>query len=968
MSEPNRIPKILEGFTIGEAITSHNGVVCYPAMRNNSDEKYILKIISLPASNVLLAAMLLSGAYSNRDDALAYYKDLAQEILRENRIMNELSNVEGFTPFLSCQLKEKEDRNGYEVWLLAPYHHSLEQIFTENVMTHQAIMDLAMDMCSALAACRRAGYLYIDLKPGNIFLDENKGYRIADLGFLSLSSLKYASLPEKYQSIYTAPEITDAVSQLNSTLDVYALGLVLYQAYNGGILPLENNSLPDPLLPPMYADYEMAQIILTACDPDPEKRWQDPAAFGQALVQYMQNYGVSNDSIVPAPVSTPELDHGEDFLPEEDISDPKEWEDIPELAFMQELVSDETAPTIENTSDILDSAMTDETTGILAQADALIAHVLPEPVVAPEMIHVPMPEPIILPEEPPEEIVGPEAAVPEMPAESTEVSEPEPEPEAEVEPEPEVPLQKESSLPAVTPAPPEEFEKPHRLRPKLIAGWVAAILSVILIIFFTVVGFDYYNNTYLQNIDQMILSGTVDSITVQIITKTDESLLRVTCSDTYGNTVTASLNNGKATFNGLSPQTRYTIRITINGIHKLTGAVTDSFTTASQTKVEYLTAVIGPEDGSVYLNFSVTGVECDQWILTYEAMDAPAQQITFSGHSVTVYDLIIGKEYTFTIEAGDESNIVGQTQVSYLAQIISRAQNPVITACGNGSLTVKWEQPQDTAVKQWSVRCYNSAGYDQTVKTEELTFTFSGLTHDTACTVEITADGMPQGVSVSVCANPISIYGYRYSLDGENNIVITWENSGPVPESGWLINWSCDNANPQGLEATENSVTIPYIPGGTYTISLIPVDETPIFGHTYTFTVEEAQRFAGFGITADNLFFTMCAVPDAPDWTSADIPESGYKTDFLSGEQAGFVVWCDGTLEESEETVTLTFILRHSDGTLADISVVEIAWNELWSQNMCQLTLPTMPSYSGDFRVGIYINGMLVTTQNFTVY
>ncbi len=77
--------------------------------------------------------------------------------------------------------------------------------------------------------------------------------------------------------------------------------MILYQVYNGGQLP----ELSEPLAPPIYADYEMAEIILKACDPDPANRWQDPQQMGQAIASYMQRNTVNDDPIIPPP-PTPE--------------------------------------------------------------------------------------------------------------------------------------------------------------------------------------------------------------------------------------------------------------------------------------------------------------------------------------------------------------------------------------------------------------------------------------------------------------------------------------------------------------------------------------------------------------------------------------------------------------------------------------------------------------------------------------
>ena len=69
MSEPKLISPLLDGFVIGDAISDHDGVRCYPAMREDSDDKYIVKVITIPASDTQLDALLLTGAYSDAQAA-----------------------------------------------------------------------------------------------------------------------------------------------------------------------------------------------------------------------------------------------------------------------------------------------------------------------------------------------------------------------------------------------------------------------------------------------------------------------------------------------------------------------------------------------------------------------------------------------------------------------------------------------------------------------------------------------------------------------------------------------------------------------------------------------------------------------------------------------------------------------------------------------------------------------------------
>ena len=189
MSDPKCISPLLDGYIMGSPISDHNGVKCCPAMKENSDKKYIVKIISIPTSQVQLDALLLTGAYDTPADAMDYFKEIADGIL------------------------------GYEVFLVSSYKRSLEKFMTRNAMTHLGAVNLGLDICAALAIARRAGHIYADLKPTNIFISEGREYRIGDLGFLDTSALKYTSLPGKYRSPYTAPEVLDDLRTLNETVD-----------------------------------------------------------------------------------------------------------------------------------------------------------------------------------------------------------------------------------------------------------------------------------------------------------------------------------------------------------------------------------------------------------------------------------------------------------------------------------------------------------------------------------------------------------------------------------------------------------------------------------------------------------------------------------------------------------------------------------------------------------------------------
>ena len=185
MSEPNLISPLLDGFTIGQPISDHDGVSCSPAIKEDTDKKYIIKIITIPATQTQMDALLLAGAYKDPADAMEYYRTLGEDVLKEAEFLKQLSRQEGFLSYESWQMVPiTRKRLGYQVYLVGSYKRSLEKHLRRSPVTQLEAMNLGLDLCAALTACRQAGSLYVALKPANIFVSDKKQYRIGDLGFI----------------------------------------------------------------------------------------------------------------------------------------------------------------------------------------------------------------------------------------------------------------------------------------------------------------------------------------------------------------------------------------------------------------------------------------------------------------------------------------------------------------------------------------------------------------------------------------------------------------------------------------------------------------------------------------------------------------------------------------------------------------------------------------------------------------
>ncbi len=1005
MSEPKLISPMLDNFAMGEPISSHHGVRCCPAMRQDSDDRYIVKVISIPASQVQLDALLLSGAYDDSTAALQYFKTLSQDVVEEAKVLSQLSKLEGFIAYDDCQIVQMENEVGYDVYLLSPYRRSLARHMQKNTLTHLGVVNLGLDICAALAVCRQAGYLYVDLKPENIFLTGENEYRIADLGFVKLDNLKFASLPDKYRSAYTAPEIADAYSSINTTVDVYAAGMILYQAYNGGMLPSALTDGESQLQAPAYADYEIAEIILKAIDPDPQNRWQDPIAMGQALISYMQRNGVNDDPIVPlAPAyeeepaqfeEEPAVDEtcddalaencedqqgqvyisevvNEDQLPADDtVADSAEIEepssealsddaDIDNLSFLDTEISDDTAPDDDTVGDITYEEVSDDVSNMLSQADELIAHQTPDPVVAPEPIDVQLPP----------QVEEAETSSTELPDESNVAQQ-----DAATEGEENNDDQQQQDYSAQTDDA-EAYDDNDSYEPldKKSGKRLAAIfIALILLAGLLFGGYIFYRDYYLQTVTSMTLSGSDDQLIVNIASDIDESLLTVICTDIHGNKLEENVKNGAAVFNGLNPNTLYTVKLKISGLRKLTGDVTQNYSTPTQTSIVNLSAVTGNEEGSVIISFNVDGNEPESWKIKYVDNNELITK-TFTEHMVTINGLTIGETYVFQLESESAAFLSGDTQVEYTAATPVYAQNLTLNLLNKSSVLVSWNSPQETMVSKWVVRCYSESGYNKSVTTAETNVTFDELDSSNAYTVEVIAENMSAGVRSYITQEAVVIDTIDCNVVG-GNISLSWKTAKTPPNAKWMVVYTIDGITDQEVKVIRTdstSATIaPAIPGCNYNISIQLENGTTVFNGSITKEVPEAAAFnghaSGYIVSNANIQFSMCRQPASANWTYRDVPAENYTNTFAVGEKAGFVMYVPSRYNTSADNITALFVIRGEDGKIASYGTSTQPWREMWYQRYGELNMPALPETPGNYSVDIYFNGQIAHTQEFVI-
>ena len=948
MSEPKLISPMLDDFAMGGPISDHDGVRCCPAMRNGSDERYIVKIISVPASSTKLEALLLTGAYSSKESAVAYFKDLAEGILEEKKILDHLAQMEGFVGYEDCQIEPMEDGTGFDVYLLAKYRRSLARQFSREPMTHLGAVNLGLDLCAALAVARRAGYLCVDIKPGNIFLTGDKEYRIGDLGFIKLNSLKYASLPDKYRSEYTAPEVDDAFAAMSTGLDIFAVGLILYQAYNNGDLPFTGKMPEGKLDAPAYADYEMAEIILKACDPDPAQRWEDPVQMGQALVDYMQRNGANDIPIAPPKATVKEAE------PESAPKLPKEYteEEIENLAFLED-DSDDTVPNSTDANVSYDD-VTDEVSAILGQIDALTAHPVPDPVVAPEAIEVKMPEA--------QDNDSNDDDIEDNIDDTSEMVEDIDEEESEGDDDTEDEDDDEDDFIIIR-------SKKASSRPKRKSHWLRNTIIILAILALLAGGYFFYKFYYLQTIDSLTLQGSEDYLKVLVETEADESLLSVICTDTTGNKIPAPVVDGVAVFTGLTPDTAYRVEIEISGFHKLEGAISKSYSTPEQTNIVHFSAITGAESGSVNLGFTVDGPDSEQWNVYYAVNGGEERMTAFPGHMVTLTGLNVGEEYTFRLEPVSDLYIASGNELVYTLGEPVYAENVQVLSCADGKLSIGWSVPSGKTVSGWSVRCYNEAeGYDQTITTTETTATFEGLDDAASFNIDIIANGMSIGQPFTVPANSITATDFAADTSDPEKLIFTWKLNRDFPADGLVMSYTIDGVPaPTDILCADNRAEVLIIPESTYEVTLKDAAGNVLYGGPFTYSTGKTTEFKRFTLSDKTLSFKMCKTPSIEDWDHSDLTSGDYTHTFAPNGKASLVGFLPGQYNQSDAVIHAVYAIYNDAGELVCYSTNSEVWRKLIYKNYLELDIPTLPSEPGKYTLNIYFNGYYAGQQKLTI-
>ncbi len=259
-----------------------------------------LKVISIPETPSEIEAYRDDGY----DDAslTALYKSRVEDITAEFRLMNKLKGCNNIVSYEDHTIVQHDHDIGYDIMirmeLLTSLPKYIDQRLVNNPDDEKTVRKLGADICRALERCARHNIIHRDIKPQNIFVNEEGDFKLGDFGIAKTSDhTTKATKTGTYG--YMAPEVYWG-KPYNASVDIYSLGLVLYWLLNerrGPFLPLppqipttqqatealERRMHGDALPAPKHGSEELKRIVLKACAYNPKDRYTSPTEMRQDL-------------------------------------------------------------------------------------------------------------------------------------------------------------------------------------------------------------------------------------------------------------------------------------------------------------------------------------------------------------------------------------------------------------------------------------------------------------------------------------------------------------------------------------------------------------------------------------------------------------------------------------------------------------------------------------------------------------
>ena len=276
--------------------------VVYEAARKDDPAiRCAIKVITVPQDRSEIKSLEAQGM--DTEMIRAFFDGVVNDYTQEIRTMEKLRGIQNIVSIEDYKVVPREDSIGSQIFIRMEWLKPLDTYLSDKTLSEAEILQVGIDICTALSFCRGRKIIHRDIKPANIFVNDQIGthvfYKLGDFGIARSLEGMSLGMSEKGTPNYMAPEVALHLPY-DATVDIYSLGLTLYWLLNGKRLPfypqtqlypykageeaLTKRLMGEELPPPIHASEHVAKVILKACAFRKEDRYATPAEMRDALI------------------------------------------------------------------------------------------------------------------------------------------------------------------------------------------------------------------------------------------------------------------------------------------------------------------------------------------------------------------------------------------------------------------------------------------------------------------------------------------------------------------------------------------------------------------------------------------------------------------------------------------------------------------------------------------------------------
>jgi eukaryotic-like serine/threonine-protein kinase len=186
----------------------------------------------------------------------------------------------------------------YLVMEYVPGQSLAQVLHRQGRLTPRRAVELAIQVCAALAAAHAQGLVHRDIKPANVLVGEDGQVQVTDFGIVKASAA--TTLTGTGTVLGTAAYLSPEQAQggpVDARSDLYGLGCVLYELlcgsppFGSGVdrspVAIATRHVSEPPEPPSARNPQvnpaLDQVVLTALAKDPAQRYQSAVELHHAL-------------------------------------------------------------------------------------------------------------------------------------------------------------------------------------------------------------------------------------------------------------------------------------------------------------------------------------------------------------------------------------------------------------------------------------------------------------------------------------------------------------------------------------------------------------------------------------------------------------------------------------------------------------------------------------------------------------